>query len=306
MKVGQMSTGELARRMAGDGLALRSGPFALRIGSDIASVHDGVHRLYEEHPVLDDGQWCDFSVRIDRRRGLRRWIRPQVQFSFDGATVFEPLPIQHALPLTEWAINWCISFHAHQLLVLHAAVIARGNRAVVLPAPPGSGKSTLCAALVHRGWRLLSDELALISLDDASLLPLVRPVSLKNQSIEVIASFAQEAVFSAHTFDTHKGTVALMQPPANHVRQANTKARAAWVVFPKYIPNAPPTLNDRPRPESMLELARNAFNLGPTGREGFLALCHLIDGCSCHEFSYSSLDDAVRVFDALAQAPTGP
>jgi predicted ATPase len=30
---------------------------------------------------------------------------------------------------------------------------------VILPAPPGSGKSTLCAALVTRGWRLLSDEL---------------------------------------------------------------------------------------------------------------------------------------------------
>jgi hypothetical protein len=52
----------------------------------------------------------------------------------------------------------------------------------------------------------------------------------------------------------------------------------------------------------MLELARNAFNLGPTGRDGFLALCRLVDGCSCHDFSYSRLDDAVQAFDDLAAA----
>jgi hypothetical protein len=41
-------------------------------------------------------------------------------------------------------------------------VLERGGRALLLPAPSGSGKSTLCAGLAFNGWRLLSDELALL------------------------------------------------------------------------------------------------------------------------------------------------
>ena len=92
-------------------------------------------------------------------------------------------------------MNWCISAHAHQFLILHAAVLERGGVALIMPAPPGSGKSTLCAALALSGWRLLSDELALIDPGSGRVWPLCRPVSLKNRSIEVIRHFAPEAVF---------------------------------------------------------------------------------------------------------------
>jgi predicted ATPase len=33
-------------------------------------------------------------------------------------------------------------------------VVERDGHALILPAMPGSGKSTLTAALVQRGWRL--------------------------------------------------------------------------------------------------------------------------------------------------------
>ena len=95
--------------------------------------------------------------------------------------------------------------HAHHYLLLHSAVIEREGCAVIMPAPPGSGKSTLCAGLVHRGWRLLSDELALISLTDTSITPLGRPISLKNQSIDVIKEYVPGAIFNRVTHDTSKG-----------------------------------------------------------------------------------------------------
>src|SRR4051794_4588915 len=50
-------------------------------------------------------------------------------------------------------------------LALHAAVLARDGRAVVFCGASMAGKSTLAAALAQRGWVLLGDDSAVLSLD---------------------------------------------------------------------------------------------------------------------------------------------
>ncbi|MDE2157645.1 MAG: HprK-related kinase A, partial [Burkholderiales bacterium] len=208
MILGQLAADDVSDRLRSQGLGLRTGPFQLRVRSDVAAVRDGLCLLYAEYPVVDADDFCDYAVDISRPRGVRRWVRPQVLFRHDHRRVYEPMPVSHAMPLVEWSLNWCIGAHSHQFLCLHAAAIEREGCAAILPAPPGSGKSTLCAALVGRGWRLLSDELALVALDDHRLHGLARPVSLKNRSIEIIQAYIPSAVFSVAAHATAKGTVA--------------------------------------------------------------------------------------------------
>jgi HprK-related kinase A len=293
---------EVARRLRGPGLVIRTGPFNFRIRSPIRSVAVGAALLYADYPLPTDDEFVDFDVHLDRGAGARRWIRPQVRFLYDGVSPFEPLPIGHAMPFLEWAMNWCISTQAHQYLILHAAVVERDGLAAILPAPPGSGKSTLCAGLMSRGWRLLSDELTLISPGDLSIMPLCRPVSLKNQSLSVISAFEPSATFSALTHDTAKGTVTHMKVPARHLDRISEPAKPAWIVFPKYVAGAPPKLTPRSRAASMLELGRNAFNYTLLGQTGFETLSGVADASGCHDFEYSLLDDAVATFDELARA----
>ena len=90
-------------------------------------------------------------------------------------------------------MNWCIAGHAHHYLMLHAAVLEKNGQAVILPGDPGAGKSTLTALLALSGWRLLSDEITLIDRDDGLIVPLARPVSLKNASIDVVRAFSSDA-----------------------------------------------------------------------------------------------------------------
>ncbi|MFZ2388368.1 MAG: HprK-related kinase A, partial [Polaromonas sp.] len=213
----------------------------------------------------------------------------------------EPLPADHAYPLLEWAMNWCISSHAHQGLLLHAAAIERQGLAVILPAPPGSGKSTLCAGLVSRNWRLLSDEVAMISLADGGVTALARPVSLKNESIDVIRRFAPQAVINRVSHGTSKGSVTHMRAPVEHVSRVDERARPRWVVFPRYVAGAAPMMKSRPKAESMLELGRNAFNYMVLGHRGFNALGDLVSACDCYDFHYSDLDDAMVAFDELLE-----
>jgi HprK-related kinase A len=299
--LGDVSEADLRRRLNGEGLVLRIGPFSFRIVSPIDEVASGLAVLYPDYPLLDGDSFADFTVEIAPGRGLRRWFKRQAVFRFDGSEPFVPLPQDHAMPLLEWSMNWCIAVHAHQYLLLHSAVIERNGYAVIMPAPPGSGKSTLCAGLIHRGWRLLSDEVALISLAGESIAALGRPVSLKNQSIDIIRRYAQGSVFSRVVHDTAKGSVSLLRVPQQHLARLGEPARPRWVVFPKYVAGAPARLSARSKANSMLELGRNAFNYMVLGRTGFEVLAKVIDGCDCYDFEYSQLDDAVAVFDQLAE-----
>lgn len=297
----ELSRAELARRLRSDGLVLRTGPFATRIRSDIPAVAGGLAHLYAGHPVEDSSGFADFQVNLLRSRGWRRWFRPQVRFDYDGFAPFTPLPIGQALAMFEWVMNWCVSNHAHGYLIVHAAVVEKNGGAVILPAPPGSGKSTLCAGLVTRGWRLLSDELALVRRADGLLVPLARPVSLKNASLDVIRAFAPAARFGPAIPGTSKGTVGHLAPPPGSVARAAEPARALRVVFPRYEAGAATLLEPLPKGRTFMRLADNAFNYALLGQDGFELLGRLVDGCEGADFTYSDLDEAIALFDRLAE-----
>ncbi len=299
LTVGALTPAALAARLRGDGLLLQTGPFVACVRSPIAQVAEGIGLLYGDYPLQEPGSFADFHIHMKPSGGLRRWLRPQVHFDHDGSTPFQALPRSHAFPMFEWVFNWCVSSRAHAWLIIHAAVVEKDGCAAILPAPPGSGKSTLCAALVNRGWRLLSDELAMVGLHDGLLQPLPRPVSLKNASIGIIQRYAPAAVFSPAVAETTKGTVAHMRAPAASVARAGQCARPAWVIFPQYQAGAAPSLTPLARARAFMQLAQNSFNYNLLGADGFAAMAALVESCAHYQFSYSALDDAIAVFDAL-------
>ena len=48
-----------------------------------------------------------------------------------------------------------------------------------------------------------------------------------------------------------------------------------------------------------MHTANHAFNYSLLGRLGFELNAALIDACDCWDFSYSRLDEAIRVFEDL-------
>lgn len=300
MKIRDLSPAEFGKRLAGDGIRLAAGPFHCRLQSGIPELAAELARLYAHHPLIDDEAFVDFHVGVQPGHGLRRWIAPQARFVVDSVEPFTPLPRGQALPMLEWGLNWCVTAYCHHILVIHAASVARGGRAAILPAPPGSGKSTLCAALVNRGWRLLSDELTLIRLDTGQIMGLARPVNLKNASIDIIRAYAPDAFLTHPVRDTTKGTVALMAPTQASVEAVGEWADPTWMVLPRYRAGAEATLTPMGNGTAFMQLADNAMNYHVLGTHGFKAVGGIIDRTHNYSFEYSRLDDAIAVFDRLA------
>lgn len=301
MIVSDFPLAELSRALKRQGICLRIGAHVVHIRSSLASVAQGIHLLYADYPLEADDAFADFHVSVMPPNNLRRWIAPQVLFRFDHYLPFKPLPANQAFPLLEWGMNWCFSTQYHRYAVIHSAVLEKNGRALILPAPPGSGKSTLCAALVLRGWRLLSDELALVALDDLSIVPMCRPLSLKNESLPLIQGFEPTATFGAPVFDTSKGTVGHLRAPTTSVLRGQEHAHATWIVFPQYAVDAATHFTPHPKASAFMKIADNTFNYSMLGVRGFETISRLVERCDCYEFKYSQLQEAIDVFSALSE-----
>jgi HprK-related kinase A len=303
MRLGDVALSQIAARLAGPGLALDFGLARARVRTPVADLAPPIQLLYADFPLIEPDGFFDVTASIRPVPGVRRWVRPQVSFMLDGKEPFEPFPSDTHVPLLEWGLNWAIANRSNHALLLHAGVVERGGKAVLLPALPGSGKSTLTAALSMRGYRLLSDEFGAVRLGDGMVSPALRPVALKNESIEVMRDFAPHATIGPVFPRTRKGRVAHLAPDAHSVAQRHSPAMPALIVFPRFRAGSDTVLEPMAKAEAFTKLAANSFNYEILGPEAFEAMAQLIERCQAFRLAYSSLDEAIRtVSDLLAAA----
>lgn len=276
------------------------GSFNVCLSTSIDDVLRHIDVLYDSYERLSDDAFIDFYVELASPSLARRIIKPQVIFSVDGHVPFLPLPYQQASAMFEWGLNWCIANYSNQYLIIHAAVVELNGQAFILPGIPGSGKSTLCAALVCQGWRLLSDEMALVCPAENLIYPAPRPISLKNQSIPLIQEFSKQAILGQVVNDTAKGTVGHMKPPELSVKSGEIPAKPSKLIFPKYKAESETSLVSLSKARAMLRVIEDCFNYNVLGTQGFECLGNLIDQSDCYEFEYSNLDEALALFTDLA------
>jgi len=71
-------------------------------------------------------------------------------------------------------------------LAVHAALLTRGGKGVVIVGPSFAGKSTLATGLWRAGWTLMGDDLCLLDATTMSASPAPRRVSLRTESRPIV------------------------------------------------------------------------------------------------------------------------
>lgn len=274
------------------GVQVSIGPFLVRLRSDISGVRNYLETVYADFPITND-TYGHFDIAVIASGGVRRWLRPQANLVANGVRPFLPLPAELSGALFEWSLNWCVGDHAHRWVAVHAAVVERDGQAIILSGVSGAGKSTLCAALVVAGWRLLSDEFALIDPHTGRLAPLPRPVSLKNASIGIVKQRYPHGVFTPERIDIEGASFVHMKPPIDSVRRATESARPGLVLFPRWVNGAATRMDPIPKAHALMRLTHQSFNYNYLGVQGYEAIAALVGRTDCYTLEYSDLDDVL-------------
>jgi HprK-related kinase A len=300
VKVADLSRAEFAADLATDGLIVQLGPFAVRLRITEPTLIPPLHELFAYYPVCaPERTIVAFEISLRRERRAADLFRPGFACRLDGKLEARDLSLPLALPTLEWTINWGIGTTVGQFMMLHAAVVERNGAALVMPGAPGSGKSTLCAALVGRGWRLFSDEFALIVPQTGLLVAMPRPISLKNRSIDLIRAAAPHLRFGPRIHGTTKGSVAHLRPPPDSVLRAGEPAVPRWIVFPKWQKDAEAVLERLDDVTFFSNLTHDSINYDMMGELGFQTLARLVGGCAGYRLGFDSLEDGVRLVEGL-------
>ncbi len=186
------------------------GAVNISLRSDCCSFTEEYLSLYAPYRRASAGAE---SLGIEIRAGHRfPWRRGPYTLSSTGVDAFQVRRRCEVLPHLEWLINWRIIHQRDDFVLLHAASLTRDGRAVILAGDPGSGKSTLTAGLLARGWSYLCDEFALIDPRTLNTHPFPRALCMKEPSFPVIDRLGLRLQRKTPSHKPTKGRVAFLDP----------------------------------------------------------------------------------------------
>jgi hypothetical protein len=191
---------------------------------------------------------------------------------------------------------------ADHLLNIHAGVVGDDRGCILLPAASGSGKSTLCAFMMARGYRLLSDEAALLQRGTLDVVPVPLALAIKDTGIAAVAEVLPE-VCGLPIHERHDGKRVAYLPPRGG--STNTSLTAHSIVFPRYVCGGGTRLEPIPRADALARLLDDCVAIpSPLTPDDIGALVEWMAGRTCYQMQFGEADEAVKQLVAvLARAP---
>jgi HprK-related kinase A len=278
-------------------LDLRIGPVTFRIGSAWRAPLDALSSLYEPYPPGDPV--ADFTVRLEPAAPWRRLVRPSVAIRGDYTLPdAAPLPLSQGLLAAEMGMNLQMALGQKRFLLLHAGIVEREGRALILTGHSGAGKSTLSALLGERGWRFMGDEFGLLDPATGLLHPFPRAISLKNHSVALFGGAGADRL-GPILAGTPKGTIRHLRPPAAAIARMDELARPALILFPRFGREFPIEARPVGPAEVFVRLTQASTNYVALGRRGFDALTGLVSETPARAIDYGSSEEAVGLVERL-------
>jgi hypothetical protein len=224
-----------------------------------------------------------------------RLTRDSMQFcdhfslSVDGEELVASRRPGQTLGRMFWHINQRAVVSVPGSIVLHAAAVERDGRAVILPAPMESGKTTLSAGLTAAGMGYLTDEAVAIDRSTLRLQGYPKPFSIDRGSWQVLADLEPVLPPDVRRYFGHQWQVA---PEWVRPGAVSREARPAVIVCPRYEVGARTVLEPMRRVDALQVLLQQTFRVTADVKANLSVLAEVARRSSCYSLTVGDLDEA--------------
>jgi len=167
------------------------------------------------------------------------------------------------------------------IYAIHAGAVERHGAATLFSGRSGAGKTTLTLSLLEHGYRLLSDELAIVEPSTQRVIPYRRSLHVRPGTRELVPSLARVERPSRILRETwtlrpealEEALPGCLAPPA--------ELRSVLVLEGAPDGESPPVLTPVPPAVAVLELLRATWAASVDFGAGLGRLSRLLDGVAC-------------------------
>lgn len=191
-----------------------------------------------------------------------------------------------------WHVNRQAVASCSDRVVVHAAAAEYDGRALLFPGPMESGKSTLVAGLVRDGLHYLTDEAAAVDTTSLRVQGLAKALTIDAGAWSVLSELEPDVDSATRAYVDGQWHV-----DVRTIREDAVASSAApgYIIVSRYHRGATTGLTGISRPQALIALCENSFNLTLVGQRGLDALADVVRRSSCHRMVVGDLTAASRL-----------
>ena len=204
--------------------------------------------------------------------------------------------IDKLLEELEWTATLRILENLSDFVQIHASGVVLDDGALLIPGPPGSGKTLLVLSFLLKGFSCLSDEIIFIHPQSLKAYPFPRSFHIEREAVNILPELKK--YISSHPYLDSSGKVRL-NPEAIRKNWLAEPAMPRWIIFPEYNQENSDQLIPIGKTHAISLLVNQAINLADYGAGGIDVLVDLVQKCDCYIFRAKSVHSSSVLVERL-------
>lgn len=228
-----------------------------------------------------------------------------VQIRVNGRIRYRQVPISEIAPYLEWIINSLVvraSWAQDRYCLLHAAVVVKGRKGILISGRSGSGKSSLSLALMYRhGYQYLTDEIACWDTQTKKIVAYPKAIMLKERGFLRFQQTYPKLQTQMWDLKRFSQKVCFFNPTNTSPSRVRKTAKIHMVIFPRYRERESIRVSSFPKAQAILRLQKERFDSIGFEQRDFDTLSGLLSGASVSKILYHNVFEAADRIDELVQ-----
>lgn len=194
------------------------------------------------------------------------------------------------------------------LLILHAGVVWKDEKAMIFPGATGGGKTTLCLGLLQNGFQYFSDDWALIDPDSLKVWHFPRIMQVREGTLKLFPKLKRLIEKSPHKFLCCEDRgIKIFLVKADDILPVRTNienAKVEYIVFLKYSPTVKePILKEISAMEALKQMLFFIENIKLFRVRGYLVkrLVKLVSNSECFNLTCGDIGKTTELVSSLME-----